>query len=70
MSQRVLVLRPEPGASATAQALRRMGFEPLVLPLTVIQRLTPVFAPSVEHDAVIVTSANALRHAPPGCSST
>ncbi|TJX45058.1 MAG: uroporphyrinogen-III synthase, partial [Mesorhizobium sp.] len=31
---RVLVTRPEPGASRTARKLEEMGFEPLLLPLT------------------------------------
>ncbi|MCO5064397.1 MAG: uroporphyrinogen-III synthase [Rhizobiaceae bacterium] len=61
--QRVLVTRPEPGASATATRLREMGMEPIVLPLTHIVAL-----PVPEHfpvcDAVAVTSANAVRNAP------
>jgi uroporphyrinogen-III synthase len=64
---RALVTRPEPGASATAQALAKAGWEPVVLPLTEI-RAIPGAAdagdPTV--DAVVLTSANAARHAPPG----
>lgn len=60
--RRVLVTRPEPGASATAARLRAMGFCPVVLPLTRIVA-TPPAAPG-PCDAVVATSANALRHAP------
>ncbi|PTE07990.1 uroporphyrinogen-III synthase [Mesorhizobium helmanticense] len=60
---RVLVTRPEPGASRTARRLRDMGFQPILLPLT---ETVPVDAGAVPDDAVAVavTSANALRHAP------
>lgn len=65
--KRVLVTRPEPGAAATADRLRRLGFEPVVLPLTEIRALPVAKLPTAETvDAVAVTSANALRHAPPG----
>ncbi|UCI20383.1 uroporphyrinogen-III synthase [Mesorhizobium sp. B2-1-8] len=62
---RVLVTRPEPGASRTARKLEEMGFEPLLLPLTETMVL-PVDAKAVPDDvaAVAITSANAVRHAP------
>lgn len=58
----VLVTRPEPGASATAARLAAMGFSPVVLPLTEIVATPPPASGSC--DAVVATSANALRHAP------
>lgn len=59
--RRVLVTRPEPGASATAARLEVMGFLPVMLPLTRIVALEPALpAPC---DAVVATSANALRNA-------
>lgn len=61
---RVLVTRPEPGASRTARRLEAQGFQPIVLPLTETAAL-PVeasFFPTAA--AVAVTSANAVRHAP------
>jgi uroporphyrinogen-III synthase len=64
MGRRVLVTRPEPGASATAGRLAELGFEPVVLPLTVIEPVRPGPLPD-RIDAVIATSANAFRHAPP-----
>lgn len=60
--RRVLVTRPEPGAAATAARLAAMGFAPLVLPLTGIVATPPPGAGPCE--AVVATSANALRHAP------
>lgn len=65
--RRVLVTRPEPGAGTTAERLAELGFLPLVLPLTEIRALSlGAWPPAAEFDAVAVTSANALRHAPPG----
>ncbi|MFC5586315.1 uroporphyrinogen-III synthase [Nitratireductor kimnyeongensis] len=61
--RRVLVTRPEPGASETAARLAGMGFEPLVLPLTETVPLHPaIHAQPV--DVVAITSPNAIRHAP------
>lgn len=62
---RVLVTRPEPGASQTARRLEAMGFEPIALPLTDIQpvpvKLADVLTAPV---AIVATSANAFRHTP------
>lgn len=60
--RRVLVTRPEPGASTTAARLEAIGFTPVLLPLTKIVAMQPA-APG-PCDAVIATSANALRNAP------
>ena len=59
----VLVTRPQPGATKTAERLLGNGFLPFVLPLTKIVQL-PVKTPTGKFDAVAVTSANALRQAP------
>lgn len=61
---RVLVTRPEPGASRTARQLQDTGFQPILLPLTETAAL-PVDAGLLPGDAVAVavTSANAVRHA-------
>ncbi|TIL72073.1 MAG: uroporphyrinogen-III synthase [Mesorhizobium sp.] len=63
--RRVLVTRPEPGASRTAQRLEDLGFKPILLPLTETVAL-PVDPDRVAANAaaVAVTSANAVRHAP------
>lgn len=62
---RVLLTRPEPGASRTAARLAELGFEPVPLPLTRIEQLLMADVLPADFDAVIVTSANAVRHAPP-----
>src|SRR5258706_15554922 len=57
----VLVTRPDPDGESTAVALRARGFEVLLAP---ILRFEPVAFHDDEdahYDAVIVTSANALR---------
>lgn len=63
--KRVLVTRPEPGASRTAARLRELRFEPVVLPLSQTRSLAvaPESLPEAAA-ALLVTSANAVRHAP------
>ena len=62
---RVLVTRPEPGASATAERLRSLGHEPVILPLSriLLARPKPI-ASGVGFAGAIATSANAVRHLP------
>lgn len=63
--RRVLVTRPEPGATATARGLADLGFEPVVLPLTETRALHVGEMPDPKQfDAVVATSSAALRHAP------
>lgn len=61
--KRVLVTRPEPGASRTAARLAADGFSPIVLPLTEILPLEPAM-PEGDIAAVVISSANAIRGAP------
>lgn len=62
---RVLVTRPEPGASETAARLVALGHEAVLLPLTEIRPLAVERLPDMGAvDAVAITSANAVRHAP------
>lgn len=63
--KRVLVTRPQPGAGRTAARLRQLGFEPVVLPLSETRAL-PVALETLPKaaTALLVTSANAVRHAP------
>ncbi|MGN6583966.1 MAG: uroporphyrinogen-III synthase [Rhizobiaceae bacterium] len=62
---RVLVTRPEPAASTTAAKLAGKGYSVTVLPLTRIVPL-PLSSelPDGRFNAVVATSANAIRHAP------
>ncbi|RWL42454.1 MAG: uroporphyrinogen-III synthase [Mesorhizobium sp.] len=61
---RVLVTRPEPGASRTARRLEALGFQPVLLPLTETSALPVEASIGADAVAVAVTSANAVRHAP------
>jgi uroporphyrinogen-III synthase len=57
----VLVTRPAPDNIATADALRRRGFEPLLAPLLSFQPLPFRNANWDDFSGVIFTSANAIR---------
>ncbi len=65
---RLLVVRPEPGATATAAKLRAQGHEPMVLPLLATEALDWQ-PPAHRPDAVIITSAAAVRHAGPAAAA-
>jgi uroporphyrinogen-III synthase len=60
VSRKLLILRPEPGASATAARAKSMGLETLVCPLFET-RAVEWEAPETRFDAIVFTSANALR---------
>lgn len=62
---RIIVLRPQPGATATAQALRSAGHDPLVCPLFVIEQVAWTPADPSAYDALLVGSANVFRHGGP-----
>jgi len=61
---RVLVLRPEPGASATAEALRARGHEVVIFPIGEVVPLALHDVDASRLTAVAATSANGVRHAP------
>lgn len=62
----VVVLRPEPGAGATARLARTMGLEPVVAPLFRVRPLDWTVPGADGFDAVMLTSANGARHAGAG----
>lgn len=62
MTLKVAVLRPEPGASRTADHLRNLGLAPLVAPLFTIEPVAPSPSSYTQPDALMITSANAVRH--------
>jgi len=63
---KLLIVRPEPGASATADRARQLGLDPTLAPLFHIRPL-PWQAPDPEgFDALLLTSANAARNAGAG----
>lgn len=61
---KILVTRPQLGAEKTAKSLSDLGMEPVVLPFTETVKLEQRFDEALlrNTDAVLVTSANALRH--------
>jgi uroporphyrinogen-III synthase len=58
---RVLVTRPEPEATATAARLAAAGHAVMVDPMLTIRPITDVVIPARAYQAVLATSANALR---------
>ncbi len=57
----LLLTRPEPDAGRTAQALRALGYTVSVSPLMRFRPLTDVRLPKRRYQAILVTSANAVR---------
>jgi len=62
VSRAIAVLRPEPGNSATAAHLAERGFAVICLPLFNIVPLAWEVPDPADFDALILTSANTLRH--------
>ncbi len=61
----LLVIRPEPGASATLEAARTMGLEAEAAPLFAVTPLAWEPPDPAWFDALLIGSANAPRHAGP-----
>lgn len=59
--RRLVILRPEPGASATAERARELGLEPMVAPLFEIRPIAWEAPEASSFDALLLTSANAVR---------
>lgn len=66
MSRRVAVLRPEPGNAATCARARAAGLDVTALPLFAVEPLSWTPPDPADHDALLLTSANSVRHAGPG----
>ncbi len=59
---KLLITRPEPGASATACQVKKMGFEPVLAPCLTIEPLAAILP---EHPAaLLITSAQAIPMLP------
>lgn len=69
MTRRIAVLRPEPGNAATCARLREVGCEPLSLPLFAIVPLAWSPSDPAAFDALVLTSANAVRMAGPALAT-
>ena len=65
MTLPIVVLRPEPGASATAEAAIAMALTIEKIPLFSITALPWPMPPPTAYDRLLLTSANAVRHAGP-----
>jgi len=60
------VLRPEPGNAATAGRIEALGLIAIRLPLFAVRPLDWVPPDPADHDALLLTSANAVRFGGPG----
>ncbi len=58
----LLILRPEPGATLTAKLALGLRWRPIVAPIFKVEQLAWEAPPAADYDAVIVTSANAVRY--------
>jgi uroporphyrinogen-III synthase len=61
VSRPVLILRPEPGASATAARAAALGLRTIVAPLFQAKPIAWTAPEPALFDAILVTSANAMR---------
>lgn len=61
MTRPALVLRPEPGASATLARLAEAGVRGIAMPLFAVRPMAWTLPPGPV-DALLLTSANAVRH--------
>jgi uroporphyrinogen-III synthase len=59
---RVLVLRPEPGASATVERARERGLDAVAVPLFRVEPVEWRAPEAAGFDGLLLTSANAVRH--------
>ena len=59
---RVLVLRPEPGASATVERARERGLDAVAVPLFRVEPVEWRAPEAAAFDGLLLTSANAVRH--------
>ena len=58
----LVIVRPEPGATTTLMAARNQGLEAYAYPIFAVRPIPWVSIPRAEVDAVLLGSANALRH--------
>jgi uroporphyrinogen-III synthase len=69
MTRPLAVLRPEPGNEATAARIAASGLDAIRLPLFEVRALDWTPPDPAAFDALLLTSANAPRHAGPGLQS-
>jgi len=57
-----LLLRPEPGLSASAERARGLGLDVITCPLFRVEPVAWEVPDAANYDALLLTSANAMRH--------
>lgn len=65
----LLVLRPQPGAAATIARAAALGLEAIAAPLFTLAPLAWAPPDPAAHDALMLTSANAVRHGGPAIAA-
>ena len=60
---KVLIIRPQPGADATARRFAAAGYAPVLMPLFAIEHLPPLSVSVDGYGAILLTSGNAARAA-------
>ncbi|MDQ3144228.1 MAG: uroporphyrinogen-III synthase [Pseudomonadota bacterium] len=65
----LVILRPEPGASRSAARASALGLNPVVCPLFVVEPVGWTAPDPDRFDALLLTSANAVRHAGPALAA-
>ena len=60
--RRLVIVRPEPGASATVERARAMGLDSVAMPLFEVEPVEWEAPDPGGFDALLLTSANAVRH--------
>lgn len=58
----IVVLRPQPGAAETVRRARGLGLEAIAVPLFTVEPVEWEAPDPARFDALLLTSANALRH--------
>ena len=69
MNLPLIVIRPEPGCAETVAAARALGLEALGFPLFLVGPLAWTPPPPDSIDALLIGSANAIRHAGPALAA-
>lgn len=67
--RKLVILRPEPGASRSAARASALGLECVVCPLFDVEPVGWTTPDPGRFDALLLTSANALHHAGPGLAA-
>ena len=64
--RKLLLLRPQPGLQASVERALALGLTPIPCPLFRIEPVAWEIPDAGHYDALLLTSANAVRHAGPG----